>query len=308
LRFEGYIELPRHGLLNVLDYLTIDNGVLFAAGSSSGSVYRIVVDDRRPTAEAAISEMRGVPHAHTVALAPSEHVAFVTRSGPDVVELFDPDTLLSRGRVPVPAGPDAMLFHRAVNGVYVASGTGKAATLLDLRGKVVGSLSLEGKPEFAVYDAQDDLVYQNIEDTNALVAIKVQRGRVVKTWRLNGCEAPTGLALDGRRRRLFVACSGNARLAVVDMQKGSIVASLPTAGGADVVAYDETLHRIYAASVRGHVTVIQQDNEDAYRVVADVSTHYGAHTLAVSPVSHRVYVAYASLFVKPRIAVFSARP
>ena len=33
MKFEGYIELPRGGSLNVLDYLTISNGTLFVTVS-----------------------------------------------------------------------------------------------------------------------------------------------------------------------------------------------------------------------------------------------------------------------------------
>ena len=55
----------------------------------------------------------------------------------------------------------------------------------------------------------------------------------------------------------------------------------------------------------GEMTVIQKDGPDNYRVLDEIHTHYGAHTLTVDPVSHRVFVAYASLLVHPRIAVFS---
>ncbi len=53
------------------------------------------------------------------------------------------------------------------------------------------------------------------------------------------------------------------------------------------------------------MTVIEQNGLDNYRVLDEIRTHYGAHTLAVDPVSHRLFVAYASLLTHPRIAVFS---
>lgn len=55
------------------------------------------------------------------------------------------------------------------------------------------------------------------------------------------------------------------------------------------------------------MTVIEQDDPDHYRVLDEIHTHYGAHTLTVDPVSHKVFVAYASLLARPRIAVFSPR-
>jgi len=94
-------------------------------------------------------------------------------------------------------------------------------------------------------------------------------------------------------------------LVVFDMVSHRTVASLEIGGGPDSVAYDGSLQRNLLGGKVGEVDYRAQDSEDSYRVLEQVSTHYGAHTLAVDPVSHRVYVGYASLFVAPRIAVFS---
>jgi DNA-binding beta-propeller fold protein YncE len=96
-------------------------------------------------------------------------------------------------------------------------------------------------------------------------------------------------------------------LVVFDLDTHRVITSLKIGGGPDSVALDRTLRRIYCAGKAGKLTVIQQDGPDSYRVLDEIRTHYGAHTLAVDPVSHTVYVAYASLFVHPRIAVFSPR-
>jgi hypothetical protein len=89
------------------------------------------------------------------------------------------------------------------------------------------------------------------------------------------------------------------------METHRVITSMKIGGGPDSVALDQTLHRIYSAGIAGKLTVIQQDGPDAYRVLDEIRTHYGAHTLAVDPVSHKVLVAYASLLAHPRIAVFS---
>jgi DNA-binding beta-propeller fold protein YncE len=158
-----------------------------------------------------------------------------------------------------------------------------------------------------VYDPRDALVYQNLQDLNSIAAINLRTRSVSGLWPLQSCDAPTGLALDPQHRRLFAVCNGNAKLVVFDMVNHRIVASVDIGGGPDSVAYDPSLQRIYSAGRAGKLTIVQQDGADSYRVLEQVSTHYGAHTLAVDPVSHKVYVAYASLLVAPRIAVFSAR-
>ena len=113
------------------------------------------------------------------------------------------------------------------------------------------------------------------------------------------------MAIDSGQRRLFAVCSGNARLVVFDLETHRVITSLKIGGGPDSIAFDGTLHRIYCAGRAGRLTVIQQDGPNAYRVLDEIHTHYGAHTLVLDPVSHKVFVAYASLFVHPRISVFS---
>jgi DNA-binding beta-propeller fold protein YncE len=307
VKFEGFIVLPRNGALSVQDYLTLSGNTLFATAESSGSVFKIVLDPRDGAKAVAVEELPGKPSVHGVALLPSRNRAFVSRSDANTVDLFDPESLRRLGSVPVADDADAILYVPGVNLIYLANGDAHLATLIDPDGGVaVGTIPLNGKPEFAVYDARDDLVYQNLEDLNAIAAINLRTRSVSGLWPLQSCDRPTGLALDPQHRRLFAVCNANATLVVFDMVSHRTVASLDIGGGPDSVAYDPALRRIYSAGKAGKLTIIQQDGEDTYRVLEQVSTHYGAHTLAVDPVSHKVYVAYASLFVAPRIAVFSA--
>ncbi len=113
------------------------------------------------------------------------------------------------------------------------------------------------------------------------------------------------MAIDSEQRRLFAVCSRNATLVVFDLESHQVITSLKIGGGPDSVAFDGSLHRIYCSGKAGRLTIIQQDSPNAYRVLDEIRTHYGAHTLVLDPVSHRVFVAYASLFVHPRISVFS---
>jgi hypothetical protein len=53
------------------------------------------------------------------------------------------------------------------------------------------------------------------------------------------------------------------------------------------------------------LSVIQQDSPGAYRRLDQIRLHYGAHTLAVDPGTHAVYVGYASFIVPARLAVFT---
>ena len=94
----------------------------------------------------------------------------------------------------------------------------------------------------------------------------------------------------------------------MDLDSHRPVANLPIGGGPDSVAYDAQWKRIYATGKSGILSVIHQNSSNDYRPLDTIKLHYGAHTLAIDPVTHRVYVGYASLFFAPRLALFSIKP
>jgi DNA-binding beta-propeller fold protein YncE len=305
MAFEGFIELPRSGPLTVLDYLTLNDHALFVTSESSGALFKIVFDSSDLRA-GTVSEMPGAGAAHGVALLPDLNVGFITRSEANTVDVFDPKSLHQLSIIPVADDADAILYIRAAKLIYVAHGNANMATLIDPEKRAtVGTIQLPGKPEFPAMDSQSGLLFQNLEDTNEVAAIDIGKRSVVGQWPLAPCEGPSGMAIDSEQRRLFAVCSGNAKLVVFDLENHRVITSLRIGGGPDSVAFDRGVHRIYTTGKAGEMTVIQQDGPDNYRVLDEIHTHYGAHTLTVDPVSHKVFVAYASLLAHPRIAVFS---
>jgi DNA-binding beta-propeller fold protein YncE len=305
MAFDGYIGLPRDGVLNVLDYLTLNGNTLFVTSESSGALFKIALDPSNLPAST-VTEMSGTGAAHGVALLPGQNVAFITRSEADTVDIFDPNSLQQLGSIPVADDADAILYAPSARLVYVANGDARLATLIDPEKRVtVGIIHLPGKPEFSALDPQTGLLYQNLEDINSIAAIDLSKRSIAGQWSLAPCEGPSGMAMDPEQRRLFAVCSGNAKLVVFDLDTHRLITSLKIGGGPDSVAFDPALHRIYSAGRTGKLTVIQQDSPDAYRVLDKIDTHYGAHTLAVDPATGKVFVAYASLLAHPRIAVFS---
>jgi DNA-binding beta-propeller fold protein YncE len=305
MKFDGYIELPESGLLSVLDYLTINDRTLFVTSESSGALFKVDLDVNHPSLST-VGELPGSGAAHGVALMTDRNVAFITRSEENTVDVFDPTSLRLLTRIPVADDADAILYVPSAQLVYVANGDAKIATLIDPEKRMtVGTVPLPGKPEFPAMDSQTGVLYQNLEDINSIVAVDLAKREVIGQWSLAPCEGPTGMAIDSEQRRLFAVCSRNATLVVFDLESHRVITSLKIGGGPDSVAFDGTLHRIYSAGKAGRLTVVQQDGPNAYRVLDEIRTHYGAHTLVLDPVSHRVFVGYASLFAHPRIGVFS---
>ncbi|HWX32632.1 MAG TPA: hypothetical protein VNZ53_35030 [Steroidobacteraceae bacterium] len=309
LVFQGYVLLPSNRVLSVLDYLTVKDDKLFVTGESTGDVYRIQIHkDSLPTA-ADVVKLHGEPAAHGVVIEPSSHLAYMTRSEANTVDIFDPATMVLIKRIPVADDPDAIFYDEFDKLVYVASGDSHLATLIDPSTQTMReTIPLGGAPEYATLDASTRLLYQNLHDTNAVAAIDIAKHSVAQRWPLQGCKAPVGMAIDEIHRRLFVGCGGNAVLAIFDLEEHRVVATVPIGMAPDSVVFDPSLHRIYATGRVGVLVVIQQDEPAKYRILDSVRLHYGAHTLTVDPASHTLYVGYAGLVVNPRVAVFTPRP
>jgi DNA-binding beta-propeller fold protein YncE len=306
MTFQGFIDLPKTGRLNVLDYLTLRDHTLFVTAESSGSVFKVTLEPNTQASAINISTLPGGGAVHGVVLMPSQNVAFVTRGEENTVDVFDPTSLQQIKRIPVADDADAILYDPSSKLVYVANGDAHLATLIDPDTRTtVATIALEAKPEYPALDTHTGLLYQNLNDTNMVAAINLAQRSIVGKWSIAPCEGPTGMAIDSEQRRLFAVCSHNATLVVFDLEKHQVITSLKIGGGPDSVAFDATLHRIYAAGKSGKLDVVQQDGPDTYRVLDQISTHYGAHTLVVDPASHQVFVGYASLLNQPRIAVFS---
>ena len=309
LEFKGYVLLPKGATLTVLDYLTIDGKRLFVTDESTGSVYRISLRDGTVPSESDVSTFESVPASHGVIIDPTSKLAYVSRSEENTVDVFNPDSMKLVQHIQVAEDPDGIFYDPLDKLVYVASGDAQAATVIDPATRLaVATIPLGSKAEFAAWDASAGLLYQNLEDTNTVAAVDLSKREVVQRWQLTGCSGPSGMALDEPERRLFVVCAHNAMLAIFDLNKRQVIKTFPIGGGPDSVAYDPKLRRLYTTGKSGVLVAFQQDTPDTYRQIDSIGLHYGAHTLAVDPATHWVYVGYAGLVARARVAVFRPLP
>jgi DNA-binding beta-propeller fold protein YncE len=108
----------------------------------------------------------------------------------------------------------------------------------------------------------------------------------------SNCANPQGLAVDGKRLRLFLACD-NQKLLVLNAETGDAVVSLTTGPGDDVLAYDQERGLLFAANGAGYgsLTIVRADqNTDSYDVIQNLPTQERARTLALDPSTGNVYL------------------
>jgi YVTN family beta-propeller protein len=289
MKAAGIISIPtpfRVGR-SFIDYMTISGPRLYAGYASQGLVG--VVDT---ATNQAVTNVEGLTRVHGIAIVADRNLGFASSSGDNVVGVFDLNTNKLLQKIPGGDGPDAIIYDEQAHLVYVANHNGKTGTLIDPATlKVVATIPLGGEPEYPQDDPATGLIYQNLEDTSELIVIDPIKQAVVKRYKLDPGEAPTGLALDAAHHRLF-STAGNRKLIVMDSETGAIVAVLPIGAGVDGAGYDPILRRVYSANGVGTMTVIQQDSPDQYHVLENAPTHFGGHSLVVDPATHRVFVAY----------------
>jgi YVTN family beta-propeller protein len=281
-----------------IDYMLVAGSRLYVGYASAGLVG--VIDT---STDQVIATIGGLGRIHGVAVVPDRNLGFASSSGDNDTMVFDLATNKLLKTIPSGNDPDAIIYDQQAQLVYVGDHDGKTATLIDpATEQVVGTVALGGEPEYPQADPETGLIYQNLEDTSELVVVDPRKQAVIKRYKIDPGDGPTGLALDSADHRLFCA-TGNRKLIVLNAESGNIVAVLPIGAGVDGVGYDAALRRVYTSNGVGTMTVIQQDSPDRYRVIENAATHFGGHSLAVDPVTHRIYVAYFG-----SVAMYDVRP
>jgi DNA-binding beta-propeller fold protein YncE len=274
------------------DYLTLDSASRHLYISHATRVEVIDADSGK-----AVGEIADTPGVHGVALDTAAGRGFVSNGREGTVSIFDMRTLKTLNKVKVGDNPDAILYDPASKRVFTFNGRSHDATALDAaKGEVVGTIKLDGKPEFAVSDGKGG-VFVNIEDKSELVSFDPYKLVVKARWPLAPCEEPSGLAMDHKNRRLFSGC--DKLMAIVDADSGKVVSTLPICDGVDATAYDDETHLAFASCHDGKMTVIREESPDEFSVAETVTTQEGARTMALDPKTHNVFTVTAKFGPPP---------
>jgi DNA-binding beta-propeller fold protein YncE len=294
------IHLPGEG---GWDYLSVDEatGRLFV---SHGTVVQ-VVDLKTGQLAGTIDDTPGV---HGIAIAQDLNKAFVSVGRNASVKVVDLKTLASIADVKVTGeNPDAIMYDQFSKKVFVFNGRTSNATVIDATtNSVVGTIALEGKPEFPASDGKGN-IYVNIEDKSLISVIDASSLKVLKSWPIAPGEEASGLAIDNETHRLFAVC-GNKLMVVVDAIDGHVVASLPIGNGCDGVKFDPGMKRAISSNGDGTMTIVQEVDKDNFKVLENITTMAGARTLAIDTKSHHIYAPTAEFNPAPAATADNPRP
>jgi len=255
----------------------------------SRSSHVMVVDEDSGKVIGDIANTTGV---HGIAVVSEVGKGYTSNGRDSSVTIFDLKTLKPLGQVKVGSNPDIIIYDPASKRVFTFNGGSRDATAIDTKdGKVAGTIPLDGRPEFAVAD-ESGHIFVNLEDKNQVVSLDSRKLSIENRWPLAPGEEPTGIAMDRQHQRLFAACANNL-MVVMNSENGKVVASLPIGSGVDGIAFDADRSLAFSSNGDGTLSVIHEDSPDKFSVVDTVVTQKGARTMALDPITHRVFTVTA---------------
>jgi hypothetical protein len=284
------------------DYLNLDSSSRRLYISRATHVIVIDADSGKP-----VGDIPDTPGVHGIALAPKLGRGFISNGREGTVTIFDIQTLKLITKVKVGDNPDAIIYDPATKRVFTFNGKSHDSTALDAaKGTVLGTIKLEGKPEFAASDGKGE-IFVNIEDKSQLDAIDPAKLEVKSRWPLAPCEEPSGLSIDREHRRLFAGCD-NKMMAVVDADSGKVLATPAIGDGVDATTFDPGTGLAFASCGEGLLTVVREESPNKFSVAENVKTQEGARTLALDDKTHQVFVVTAKFGPPPAPTADQSHP
>ena len=234
---------------------------------------------------------------HAALAIPGTHEVLSTNGETNNAYLFDGRTGRIRATIPTGTKPDAAAYDPVTRTIWIMNpGAGDITVVDAASAKVLATIPVGGSLEMGEADGRGRL-YVNVEDKNEVAVLDTRARKVISRFQLDGCDGPTGIAVDARDKEIVSACGGSA-VAIVSAPDGRQIARLPTGKGADGAAFDP-VHKLalVPAGRDGNVTLIRLGAKPT--VVGQVPTAISARTIAVDPSTGRAYLPSAALTPAP---------
>jgi DNA-binding beta-propeller fold protein YncE len=285
------------------DYQSLDSssGNLYIAHLGAGRILGFDTKTRK-----VIADIAGLPGVHGVLAIPELHQLYASATSLNRVASIDPQTFTVKVMIPTGKYPDGLAYSPLTQTIFVSNQFGNSATVISAKTlQPVAMIDLGGEVGNTQYDPGSQRIFAAVQTRNRLVAIDPQINKAVGRYDTLGCDRPHGLLIAPKQNRAFIACEDNAKLVVFSLQTMQVVSTHPVGDGPDVLAFDPALHRLYVASESGILSVFDLQNNRTVKL-EDIQVDPSAHTVAVDPQSHRVYLPLEKVGDRPVLRVLQA--
>src|SRR2546426_4854261 len=298
LRVVADVPLPGSG--SGFDYQSLEpaSGRLFISHMGAG---QLVVFDVR--AGRAIANLDGFPTVTGVLAVPVEHRAYASATGDHEVVVVNDSTFQIVARVPGPRFPDGIAYAPEERRVFVSDESGRRDFVIDAAtNSVVARIELDGEAGNTQYDAGSHCVIVAVQTANQLAVIDPVTATIVRRIAFDkAVRYPHGFYIDAAHRLAFISGQESGTLGVLDLRTLQLRQVLPIGSDPDVLAFDPALGRLYVAAESGVVAVFEE--RDGSLVQLGWYRAPKAHSVAVDPATHRVYLPLADVSGRPALRV-----
>lgn len=178
--------------------------------------------------------------------------------------------------------------HQLLAGCMTAPDEGIATIDLAQR-TLLGEVRTPPPQGFAIED-DGHRIFVCTPKADQVSIVDRQKSATAEPWKLTDPTGDNAVAYDAATHRLFVGCRRPAQLLVLDTDTGRTVATVDTGAGTDDLSWDPANRRIYVACAQDVISVVQQDDADHYRNLADVPSLPGARNCVFLPESGELCV------------------
>jgi len=206
-------------------------------------------------------------------------------------------------RVAGPRFPDGIAYAPVERRVFVSDESGRRNFVIDATTNTVAAQTeLGGEAGNTQYDSNSHCVIVAVQTANQLAIIDPATSAIVRRITLDkAVRHPHGVYIDAPNRLAFIAGEESGTLGVLDLRSLQLRQVLPVGSDPDVLAFDPTIGRLYVAAESGVVAVFAE-REGSLRQLGSYRAPQ-AHSVAVDPATHRVYLPLANLRGHPVLRV-----
>ncbi len=282
--------------------LDVDDHLLYIAHMDANTL--LVFDTRTKTT---LAELDGFPSVHGVITVPSLGKVFATATGAHQLVVMDAETDDVLARLGPVGYPDGLAYAPVSKRVFVSdeSAAGRELVVDAERDQVVGRIELGGEAGNTVFDSVGGTILVAVQTLRQVVEIDPVSNRIVGRHGLAGADRPHGLLVAPEARRLVVGDEAGSRVLLVDLNSWRVLGRWKVGRGPDVLAFDPGLGLVYVGCEGGELSVFRL-RSDSLEPVAALSIRH-AHTVAVDPATHRVYLPLANVDGRPVLRILVAR-
>ena len=277
-------RVPLSGPAVRFDYTSLDpsTNTLWIAHMNASELLAVDVRTRK------IVKTIPAPGVHGVIAVPQLGRVFASATDAHQVMTINAKTGAVLARAPAGDYPDGLTYDPVERHVFISDEAGGVETVINAGGHRIAAISLGGDAGNVQYDAGSHHVLVDVQTRGDIAIIDPRSNRIVRRVALQGCASPHGLLIDSSRRLAFVACDANARLLTLDLRTMRVTGNAGVGDTPDVLAFDNSLHRLYVSAESGVVAVFAEHAHSLVKLgQAMLAPH--AHTVAVDPRTHLVY-------------------